>query len=400
MRIFNLKEGIEELDLESYKSLIEGDYSDAYKLVQEGNVIYKGMYEIFQDQPYFFTRIKNRQSANVPNYYTLWINNHDDWARFPNRNVIGTTSEKFAEPYGFFTLVILPKNGTKIGVCPSDDIWYSFPVHTIMDKNVVDVLELFERLFEYYYNEKPTTYNQLIKFLSNMKITEEDVQSLDVYPDMADIIQMLIKNNPLDVFQKLFYPKGFDIVSMKDIRNINNKEVWFDGDFIGIPLDDFKKFVPLSSTLNESVSDYDNWTMHDEETLKSDFDEYQFKEERKWKDRAERMGFRYPIFPTFESYKHSIENGEVVELSDDRWDEIENLSKNSSLDSINDMVNGYTVPRDVERIKQGIENDSKIPYPVILKGTNGYHIMSGNTRINTARVLGVTPKVLILDVSE
>ena len=41
-----------------------------------------------------------------------------------------------------------------------------------------------------------------------------------------------------------------------------------------------------------------------------------------------------------------------------------------------------------------------MPVPIVLKFSRGYRIMSGNTRLDTAFILGVRPKVLIVDVSD
>lgn len=151
----------------------------------------------------------------------------------------------------------------------------------------------------------------------------------------------------------------------------------------------------------ENVGEYDNWTMHDDATMKSDFSEYKAKEERKWLKRADRMGFKYPLFDTYEDYVDAIQNGTVTVLDDKLWHSIRNLSSTvSSIDELEDMVSTYSVPRDVQRIKNGFENGDAIPYPVILKGNKGLHIMSGNTRLTTAKILGITPKALIVDISE
>jgi hypothetical protein len=65
-------------------------------------------------------------SLNTANYYTLIINNDPSWSAFPKRNVIASTEPR--NPYPG-TYVLLPYDGTKIGVCLSYDIWMSF--HTI-----------------------------------------------------------------------------------------------------------------------------------------------------------------------------------------------------------------------------------------------------------------------------
>ena len=151
---------------------------------------------------------------------------------------------------------------------------------------------------------------------------------------------------------------------------------------------------------NQKTESYDNWKFHDEETIESDFSEYKNKEKRKWETRANSMGFRFPIFNTIEDYKESLNSASIITLDDNTWDSVEHMSYNDSIENIKLMVSSYTVPRDVDRIVDGIENNNPIPYPVILKGNNGLFIMSGNTRSNVARVLGSTPKALLLDVSE
>lgn len=160
----------------------------------------------------------------------------------------------------------------------------------------------------------------------------------------------------------------------------------------------------INELLNENnfydqVENYHSWKMHDKETLKNDFKEYKEKEERKWSRRSQTMGFRYPLFKDIEDYKDSLDKSSVITFDDRNWPNINNLSYNYSLDELRNMVSGYNVPRDVDRIIKGFENKKQLPYPVILKGTKGMFIMSGNTRLNVARLMGITPKALLVDIS-
>lgn len=144
---------------------------------------------------------------------------------------------------------------------------------------------------------------------------------------------------------------------------------------------------------------YDNWIMPSLDTMQDDFDEYKHKEFRKWKIRAEIHGLRFPIFETFPDYAHAIQNGKVIEVTDRLWDSIVHLSNNNSISDLKSLVRSYTKPRDVNRIVSGFNNNGKVPYPVILKGKYGMHIMSGNTRLNAARIMGFVPKALLVDVT-
>jgi hypothetical protein len=149
----------------------------------------------------------------------------------------------------------------------------------------------------------------------------------------------------------------------------------------------------------QSASGYKNWVFPNAETLKADFQEYKDKEERKWRGRAASMGFRFPIFPDFESFVSSLRNSPVIVLTREHDSHIQNRSHTGSLSSLKSLVSGYsTGPRDVDRIAKGMFNNEAIPYPIVLKGTRGEWIMAGNTRLDTSSILGVTPKVLLVDV--
>jgi hypothetical protein len=70
--------------------------------------------------PAQFTRV----SRNTSNTYTLIIDNSPAWKEYPKRSksIICTTDYDVAADYGNPYLV-LPYDGSKIGVCPTSDIW-------------------------------------------------------------------------------------------------------------------------------------------------------------------------------------------------------------------------------------------------------------------------------------
>jgi hypothetical protein len=105
--------------------------SDALSALKAGkNCIYKGfspssepLGKVLLTDP---TKLI-RKSRNTSNYYTILFSNLPSWHSFPKRNncLVATTSYTTAFNYGDVYLV-LPFNGAKIGVCPSEDIWFSF----------------------------------------------------------------------------------------------------------------------------------------------------------------------------------------------------------------------------------------------------------------------------------
>lgn len=81
-------------------------------------------------------------------------------------------------------------------------------------------------------------------------------------------------------------------------------------------------------------------------------------------------------------------------------DKVEHSTDIYNIDDLRNLVSSYKRPRNIDRIISGFKNNDKIPYPIILKSNNRYFIMAGNTRQNTARILGITPKVLVVDVNK
>ncbi|MFW6046285.1 MAG: hypothetical protein ACOCP4_00580 [Candidatus Woesearchaeota archaeon] len=112
------------------------------------------------------------------------------------------------------------------------------------------------------------------------------------------------------------------------------------------------------------------------------------------------MGFKFPIFSNFEEFKFKLKNADIIKITDKWVNKITHLTNIDDLEELKSMVKSYKRPRDIESIISGFENNDKIPYPIILKGNNGYHIMAGNTRINIARIMNITPEALLVDVSK
>ena len=143
----------------------------------------------------------------------------------------------------------------------------------------------------------------------------------------------------------------------------------------------------------------ENWTFPSDEVMKDDFSEYKKKEESKWKSRARSMGFRFPIFDTFDDFKQALKSASVVDLTRAMDDKIQNRSQTGSIEGLKALVGTYRRPRDVDRIVSGLMAGDRLPMPIILKGTHGMWIMAGNTRSDVGFILGKKVKVLVVDVS-
>jgi|AntRauTorckE6833_2_1112554.scaffolds.fasta_scaffold73962_2 hypothetical protein len=82
-----------------------------------------------------------------------------------------------------------------------------------------------------------------------------------------------------------------------------------------------------------------------------------------------------------------LQNTDSVVLEKDQWGEL-----GEKMDSHG---------RDWKSIKDAYERDTSMEAPIIAKLPNGiFHLISGNTRLCVARVIGLIPKIVLLNFPE
>jgi 8-oxo-dGTP pyrophosphatase MutT (NUDIX family) len=113
-----------------------------------------------------------------------------------------------------------------------------------------------------------------------------------------------------------------------------------------------------------------------------------------------KKGWIPEYFEDIEDFKKSVNKSQAVTWTPDLDHQTRMRSHTDSIEELEELVSGYSFPRDVKRIVKGFENNDPIPYPIVLKTPEGYQVLSGNTRLDAAFILGVTPKVLLVDVSK
>ena len=112
------------------------------------------------------------------------------------------------------------------------------------------------------------------------------------------------------------------------------------------------------------------------------------------------MGFRFPIFNTFNDFVAALKSAQVITLTREHDRNVMNRSHTHSIEDLKNLVSSYNKPRDVDRIVAGYESNAPMPYPIILKGSDGEWVQAGNTRCDVAFIMGFEPKVLLVDVSK
>ena len=148
--------------------------------------------------------------------------------------------------------------------------------------------------------------------------------------------------------------------------------------------------------LAEQNQNFDRWRMPSLDKLKL---EYKVEHELKGNH----------FFDSEEDFLDAVENGRIVEVSDEDMDDvisdyrISYRSRTSSKDDLLDLIRGYrSYPQfrneqTVEAIYDGFKNNSPMDYPIVIEFKSGrYRVFSGNTRMDIAFQLGINPKVLLI----
>jgi len=205
-----------------------------------------------------------RSSANNYNIYTSLFPHIPSWHKAPRRDksFIMSTNYNIASQYNNDdnVIVMVPYNNTKIGICPDSDIW-----DTELDIiNSKYILEEFD-------SELSSFFKNNIKHINIHNITADNIMELLNKIDSIPKDKLILSSNygtdikyPFELatkwvkeyshltlldFLKLvldFDYNGFKIgTTQKSIENLNNNEVWSNGEFLGIRLSKIDEFLSL-----------------------------------------------------------------------------------------------------------------------------------------------------------
>jgi hypothetical protein len=209
-----------------------------------------------------------RKSKHASNIYTLLMDNSPYWKDYPKRSksIICATSINKAYSYGSVFKVIPLDKDAKFGVCPKDDIWWSFRNtlggnHLSQFNNVlvavyntaVHVLGAKHRDNLYIYAMEIDEFSDLKKIFdflnkhkkSMLQVMENNMQ--DQKNDYIDAMNFLIKwaENPVVNIEEYLFSElspeknGFDLIYRykSDAKFPKNVEVWTDSDCLLMPYD-------------------------------------------------------------------------------------------------------------------------------------------------------------------
>lgn len=141
-----------------------------------------------------------------------------------------------------------------------------------------------------------------------------------------------------------------------------------------------------------------NWVRPDLQNLELEYKYEYLLPSRNWDRRCQSIGAEYPLFDDQEDFNRKILSAPVINITPEM--RVTNMTHCSSIEGVRDLVSGYQFPRDVDRIIDGFQRGADMPLPIIIKGTNGMWILSGNTRSNLAMIHGIPLKAIVYDASD
>lgn len=144
---------VKELNSNEFESfLYSKDFSEGQKHRSDSNINDKSIYRsVDLKGDYYILKPTGeiRQSAWLnSNYYTLLLNNLPSWSKYPKRTHV--CSNKYFQ-FNQNVFKVIPINGAKIGICPSDDIQAPFKakpstikLHRLNIEDLVDLNRYYE----------------------------------------------------------------------------------------------------------------------------------------------------------------------------------------------------------------------------------------------------------------
>lgn len=230
-----------------FESLLNSKAS-AFNPDGTANHIYRGI----DGFGYDFAKIdprehQNRESAYAKtNYYTLIINNSQEWKRYPKRELSCTTSTTKASGYGDVYIVI-PFNGVEWGICPNMDIFFSFDKleNEVGFDSINQFFKVIQRLFLNFLDSQPNK-NSFQDLKDHLQMLGQRLDDIGFFDDSYDdqlykdgfenlwkpyLYSIYYEYNEFDEFVfDLLDPEDNDFELQKQWRGApDNREVWTDG---------------------------------------------------------------------------------------------------------------------------------------------------------------------------
>tara|TARA_R110000868_G_scaffold9620_6_gene47602 strand:+ start:34743 stop:35552 length:810 start_codon:yes stop_codon:yes gene_type:complete len=210
-------------------------FTPAREAFDQGRRIYRGIY-VYDTDFFYQPRMQpgTRKSANIANWYTLIMDNVPEWSKFPKRSasVICTTDPAATNDYGV-TFNVLPFGDPIIGICPQEDIWFSFPLLKKVGMEALDELMEAMGILAQMYLDKKLSQDTWSDFTQGLQLLTQQILQ-DYKSSEWDFVNKLqervtLKQDMLMVLRKILDPQaaGFKTARLSKWQPEPQKEIWF-----------------------------------------------------------------------------------------------------------------------------------------------------------------------------
>lgn len=221
--------------------MVEWVQNNAMGFVSRNIPIYRGVDSKDNVEGLYNGAQLNRKAANTNNYLNLWMSNHNDWSAYPARtkSFICSTDEAYAEDYGTAYMMI-PSDSSSIGVCPSHDLWYSFPnINKIVSHSDMDKFMKLTRFLTSFVSSEESAEHDWDTFAYVLnKLDIEELKKIAKYkteftPEYVNLVIEYMEKNQCDtvfeMWENIFSPKKFKLEKASSFDAPSNHEVWLSG---------------------------------------------------------------------------------------------------------------------------------------------------------------------------
>lgn len=158
----------------------------------------------------------------------------------------------------------------------------------------------------------------------------------------------------------------------------------------------FKTYIAEAVTAKEKVN-FTNWVRPSDKDIELEYKiEYETKSLKSLTNNA---------FPTVEDFKKAVKAAKVITVTPELDKKIAYRSGTRTKQELLSLIRSYASypqyrnEKTLDAIYDGFRDGKPMKMPLIVKFPNGsLRIMSGNTRMDIAMQLGVTPKALLIEI--
>lgn len=209
---------------------IKTNCSEAISALKTGVKIFRGI-PSYDEYILIDPKLKMRKSTTGLEYYNILMSNLPNWRKFPrrDRSLICSTSESTADLFARIsnkgtTYLVLPFNGAKFGVCPSDDIFGSkLNIKNGMGFDSINLFYSKARISDYSFKDLLITGFKNKNSLSSRFLDDYDMPLRQEFEKVKTLREFLA------LLQKLYDPVkcGFKLLPIEKL-NLISREVWTD----------------------------------------------------------------------------------------------------------------------------------------------------------------------------